>query len=286
LRLLLHLYASELKGAQDRLFPYDQAEKRAAAVVAHFTYDSPMTLILQTYPSLPRDALKILETMLLQDEHRERLQDFGSQLGAHIAFYYWNEAFESDAEGEADLDLYFTVAPKASRARLISTIGSIFQKQTELTPRLAPRVMRIWERRFAAISQALTSTGTTTEEYEEELVEFTDWLQCECFPISWRVEQTMKAIALLPQAPAAYTLLESITQLGQKPERLSSMLRILLALLEKPSEELRWSIEPTKLAPILTLGFASADSSTRLQAEGVRDRLLQLKFFDFLEVGK
>jgi len=91
---------------------------------------------------------------------------------------------------------------------------------------------------------------------------------------------------LLPQAPSSHYLLESITQMGQKPERLHSVLQILSALLARPSDELRWSIEPTKLVPILSLGLASEDANTRLQAEAARDGLLKLKFFEFLEVGK
>jgi hypothetical protein len=246
-----------------------------------------MTGILETYPGLPKAALEVFEKMTLAHDERNRRGwgDFGLRLGTHIAFYYWNNTFKSDAEGEFVLDRFFTLAPKKTRARLISTIASIFQKENEHTPKLAPRVMRIWERRFAAISKALT-TGVPVEEYDEELAECTDWLRCECFPFPWRFDQAMKAIALLPQAPRSHYLLESIIELGKRPERLNSALQILSALLAKPSDELRWSIEPKKMAPILSLGLASTAANTRVWAEEARDRLLKLGFFDLLEVGK
>jgi hypothetical protein len=96
----------------------------------------------------------------------------------------------------------------------------------------------------------------------------------------------MKAITLLQQSPSSYYLLESITELGKQPERLGSALQILSALLAKPSDELRWSIQPQNLTPILSLGFASADADTQRRAEDARDKLLKLGFFELLEIGK
>jgi hypothetical protein len=145
--------------------------------------------------------------------------------------------------------------------------------------------MRIWEQRFAAISEALTSRNAG-EEYDDELAEFTDWLRCECFEFSWRLEQAMKAIGLLPRAPRSHYLLESIVQLGKQPDRLMGVLEILSALIGKPSDELRWSVQPKELAPVISSGLGSKDAKTRSLAEKARDGLLKLGFFDFLDVGK
>jgi hypothetical protein len=288
LRLFVHLFGDKLKNIPNRLFPSDKPVHRNAAITAHFTYDHPMTSVVETFPTLLKTALATLEDLshTKQEDEKDKRREFGAQLGTHIAFYYWNAAFTNDLEGEAVLDQFFAVASKGTRARLISTIGSIFEKETEGSAKIAPRVMRIWERRYEKIVSELERAPEKIADYERELAKFTDWLQCECFPFEWRFKYAMAALGHLKKAPQFFQLQESIIAFSEQSDRLDQALQILLAVLIKPSDELRWSIQAKQLSPVLSKGLASPNPSTRQRAEEARDLLLKLGFFEFLNADK
>jgi hypothetical protein len=287
LRLFVYLFGDRIKNGPDRLFCVDKPIHREAAIVAHFTYDHPMTTVIAAWPVLPAMAIASLENMqkMKDDNERDNRRNFGSQLGTHLAFYYWNAAFVTDADGEAILDWFFAVASKETRAGLISVIGSIFEKETEFSNKVSPRAMRIWERRYTTIVEQLSVAPEKIEYYERELGEFLDWLHCECFPFDWRVGYVINAINQLRKSPEAFQLLETISTYSNRPDRLRAALRILHALLSIPSDELKWSIRAKEISPLISKGLADDDSSVRQLAEQVRDLLLKLGFFEFLEVG-
>lgn len=70
------------------------------------------------------------------------------------------------------------------------------------------------------------------------------------------------------------------------PDRLEAMLQLLRLLLQKPSDELRWSIQFKDLAPVISLGLASDNLDIRRLAEGCKNLLLLMGFSDFLNLGK
>ena len=156
--------------------------------------------------------------------------DFASQLGVHIAFYYWNSAFPNDTDGEAALDQFFELAHKETRAYLINRIAWIFEKSpmTNEGEEIFQKVMRLWERRFGQIDKNLQADETSLNEYEGELGQFLDWLSCECFPLEWRSIYVMKAINYLKKMPDVFRLLETIYKWdASNPERLGLALQIL-----------------------------------------------------------
>ncbi len=69
------------------------------------------------------------------------------------------------------------------------------------------------------------------------------------------------------------------------PDRLESMLELFKALLKKPSDELRWSIQFKDVAPIISLGLASDKASIKKLAEECKDLLLKMGFSEFLNLG-
>jgi hypothetical protein len=289
LRLLIHLFESNLKAMPTLLFPLDRPVHRTAAILAHFNYDHPWNRIILVFPGFINAALDTLEAMRVEakdDDAKQNRRDFGSQLGTHIAFYYWNSSFATDHEGEVALDRFFAAATKSARATVISQIASIWENPSRETPdeKVIAKVMRIWERRFAQIVKKSESMNASTSDYDSELTESTDWLNCECLPFEWRAEHAMKAIARLKRAPGSYHLLKAIPEFGVMPDRLGAMLQLLRALLKKPSEELRWSIQFKELAPVISLGLASVDSDVKRLAEECRDLLLKMGFSDFLNL--
>ena len=144
-------------------------------------------------------------------------------------------------------------------------------------------MLQIWERRFAQIEKKL-KVDDVSSEYDGELAESIDWLSCECFPFEWRFNHAMLALKRLKKSPRSYYLLKAIAEYGVLPDRLESMLDLFKALLRKPSDELRWSIQFKDVAPIISLGLASDKSRSKKLAEECKDLLLNLGFSDFLNL--
>jgi len=219
------------------------------------------------------------------EDAKQNRRDFGSRLGTHIACYYWSGSFVTDLQGQTVLDRFFNVASKSIRAALISEIGRIWESQKGEQPdqKIIGKVLHIWERRLAQIETKLKFDEASTE-YDGELAESIDWLNCECFPFEWRFNHAKSAIKRLKKAPQAYRLIKAITEYSVIPNRLESMLDLFKALLKKPSDELRWSIQFKDLAPVISLGLASDQPSTKKLAEECKDLLLKMGFFDFLNL--
>jgi hypothetical protein len=289
LRFFIHLFKQDLKDSRNLLFPSNKPEHRSAAITAHFKYDQPWNAIIETFPEFIRIALDTLQAALVDakdEDAKQNRRDFASQLGTHIACYYWSGSFADDAEGEAALDRFFDVASKSARAMLINQIARIWEKhgdepQDEKTMR---RVLRIWERRYAHIEKKLKGNKVTSSEYDGELAESIDWLNCECFPFEWRFSHAKLVLQQLRKAPRAYRLLEAIGEFSTRPNRLESMLELLKALLQRQSDELRWSIQPKELMPVISLGLASDKPTTKKLAEESKDLLLKMGFSDFLNL--
>jgi hypothetical protein len=289
LRFLIHLFRQELKGSPSLLFPQNRPEHRLAVITAHFKYDQPWNAIIETFPTFLGDALDVLEAMQADakdDNTKQNRRDFGSRLGTHIACYYWSDSFATSLEGQTILDRFFNVTSKSIRATLISEIGRIWESQKGERPdeKIICKVLHIWERRLAQIETKLKFDEASTE-YDGELAESIDWLSCECFPFEWRFKHAKSALKRLKKAPQAYRLIKAITEYSLVPDRLESMLDLFKALLKKPSDELRWSIQFKDLAPVISLGLASDKPSTKKLAGECKDLLLKMGFFDFLNLG-
>jgi len=289
LRFFIHLFKQELKVSPNLLFPSNKPEHRSAAITAHFNYDQPWNAIIETFPEFIRIALDTLQATLVDakdEDAKQNRRDFASQLGIHIACYYWSGSFADDAEGEAALDRFFDVASKSARAMLINQIAWIWEKhgdkpQDEKTIR---KVLRIWERRWTQIEGKLKGNNGTSSEYDSELAESIDWLNCECFPFEWRFAHAKLALQRLKKAPRSYRLLEAIVEFGKQPDRLEAGLELFKTLLLRPSDELRWSIQPKKLEAIISSGMVSDKPTTKKLAVECKDLLLKMGFSDFLNL--
>ena len=290
LRFVIHLFGQEIRASENLLFPPDRPEYRSAAIKAHFSFDQPWNVIIETFPEFIKIALDIFQEMRAEakdDEAKQNQRDFGSQLGTHIVCYYWNGSFAGDTEGEAALDRFFAVASKSTRATLINQIAWIWEKHGD-EPRdekVMRRVMRIWERRYAQIENKLKISNTSSSEYDGELAESIDWLNCECLPFEWRLTHAKLALERLKKAPQTYRLLKAITAFSVLPGRLEAMLELFRVLLKRPSDELRWSIQFKELAPVISLGLASENPNAKKLAKECKDLLLKMGFSDFLNLG-
>lgn len=289
LRFLIYFFGKDLKESEALLFPPNRPAHRSAAITAHFKYDHPLKGIIETFPTFINSALDVLASMQTEakdDDAKQNRRDFGSQLGTHIACYYWSGSFASEAEGESALDRFFNVASRSTRAMLISQIAQIWERHSVAPDdtTVIPRVLNIWKRRYTQIEQKL-KIETASTEYDGELAESIDWLSCECFPFEWRFNHAKAALKLLKKVPQPYHLLKAITDYSAMPDRLEPMLELFKALLKRPSDELRWSIQFKDLEPVISLGFASSNPNSVKLADECKDLLLKMGFSDFLKLG-
>ena len=289
LNFLIYLFRQELTESPSLLFPANRAEHRSASITAYFNYGQPWNTIIETFPDLINDALGILDAMRAKaadDDAKQNYRDFGSRLGTHIACYYWCNSFATDLAGQTALDKFFDVASKSTRAALVSEIGRVWENHAgePPDPKIIGKVLHIWERRFAQIEKKLRIDDTSSE-FDGELAESIDWLSCECFPFDWRFNHAKSALKRLKKSPQSYRLLKAISEYGVMPDRLEPMLELFKALLKKPSDDLRWSIQFKDVAPIISLGMVSDKPSIKKLAEECKDLLLKMGFSDFLNLG-
>jgi hypothetical protein len=286
LRLALHLFPSQFRRHADLLLPRDRRPHTDAFITAHVLYDRPASEVIKILPQLPRVALERLQRERASGEKAPQSAiNFGSRLGTHLAFYYWNDLLGDDITANSVIDRFFEIASPPTRATTVGQIGSIFEtpQLPEKNKALYARVMLLWDRRFTAIERAI-DFGLRAPEFDPELTEFIDWIVCEAFPFNWRFDRVMKAITRLERAPRAFSLIEKLEKLTSTGKRVRPVVRLLHALASKGWEELRWSFRDKHVKPILERGF-SAGGQTRALTLELQELLLRRGFFEYLEVG-
>jgi len=102
----------------------------------------------------------------------------------------------------------------------------------------------------------------------------------------WCFVHAKQAIEQPKKAHNSYRLLKNIAGFGAQPDRLEAALQLLRAILAKPSDELRWSIQFKELAPVISLGLASGNPKIKRAAEECLNSILNLGCSDFLNLGK
>jgi hypothetical protein len=283
LRLAVHLFQEQLKAEPELLLPVGRQDHRDSFLIAHVLYDGPMLAIIETLPDLANAALECLEQI---GEQRDRQREFGSNLGTHLGFYYWNAAFRDQTIADSILDRFFEVAKPQVRANTIGQIARIFMpsEPTRENPELYRRTMNLWDRRFSQIETAIDDRRRSPSEFYEELTAFVTWLDCESFDLDWRFDRTLKAIRRLDKPPRSYTLIETLNRLASNPELLDKTIIILHAAISKRTDEIIWGYRDEKLKPLLEKGLASRNADTVRLTEETQEQLLREGFLEYLNI--
>jgi hypothetical protein len=213
--------------------------------------------------------------------------DYGMRLGGHLAYYYWNGLFPSEAAGDAMLDEFFATAKVDSRAATINDIGRIFEHSVaeEQHSELYRRAMRLWDRRFSTIEIQMDSGELSPNDGSKELAEFIDRLRAECFPFEWRFDRSLNALKRIQGGFPAYVLVDTLEKMTANGQRLSEATRLLYLLIHHASDEIRWSYSDEDLQALLQRGFDAANPTTRHLAEQTQEALLRRGFFEYLDIG-
>jgi hypothetical protein len=283
LRLAVHLFQDRLRSEPELLLPNSRRDHRASLLMAHVLYDGPMSAIVETLPNLPVDALECLEQL---DQQRDQQRDFGSRLGVHLSFYYWNGTFCDQVTADNILDHFFEVAKPQVRANTIGEIARIFTQSGPVAEHaeLYRRTLNLWDRRFSQIEAMIEAEGSSASGFYEELSEFMRWLDCECFALDWRFDRILKAIRRMDRAPRSYTLMETLDRLAATPELLHRTIVILHAVISKRTDEMMWGYREEKLKPLLEKGLGASDRETVRLTEEVQERLLRDGFLEYVDI--
>ncbi len=288
LRLLLHFFGEKFKSQPELLLPSDRKEHRNTLLLSHFRFDNPNKLVIKTLPMLADAGIECLAEMIgLGQDDKQTRGDFGSRLGTHLGFYYWNKLFSNQETADAILDRYFATAKPSQRGSFIRQIARIFSESPdkENLHQLHEMLRKLWDRRFAKIEQELAAKSITPQDVHSELSAFIDWLAIEGLPFDWRHDQILRAIKFLQKAPVAGFTIKTLEKISSQPERLHASLEILKALMSKDSQELRWNYQAEYLKPILLRGIKSENAATKKLGEESREILLRQGQFEYLDLG-
>lgn len=288
LRLLLHFFGEKFKSQPELLLPSDRKEHRNTLLISHFRFDNPNELVIKTLPMLADAGIECLAEMIrLGQDDKQTRGDFGSRLGTHLGFYYWNKLFSNQETADAILDRYFATAKPSQRGSFIRQIARIFSESPDkenLHP-LHEMLRKLWDRRFAKIEKELPAKSIDPQDVHSELSAFIDWLAIEGLPFDWRHDQILRAIKFLQKAPVAGFTIKTLEKISSQPERLHASLEILKALMSKDSQELRWNYQAEYLKPILLRGIKSENAATKKLGEESREILLRQGQFEYLDLG-
>lgn len=288
LNLALHLYGEQFKQEPDLLLPKENSNYRNAFILSQIRYGNPLGRLLEILPYYPVAALRCLAALNSQENSdREQRGDFGSRLGTHLCFYFWNNAYADDLRGRALVDAYFDTAKPSHRQRAIADIAQIFSETSEDSegaPLLA-RVRDLWDRRYSVIEVRHAMGIYTSDDLHGELSAFLKWLGSECHPFEWRRDRVLKAISLLEKSPQAAFTMRTLEKLSQRPDRIGAVTEILEALLSKESEMVSWAYQDDEMKPILLRGLGSNDEEVVERTRRIQDILLRHRLFDYLDLG-
>ncbi len=284
LPLLASLFPEWCKNHHDTVFPFRDRQAHAeAALLSHLGYNNPNGLVIAAFPTMLDHALRVVNFEEQQGRRTAAREEMPVRLGYHIAYYYWN-ALPEEGVAERRLDEFFQKAPAPVRGRLIAEIGRIFKRAPSESDELTKRVRALWEKRSAVISDKLARDPALLDEFAPELASFSYWVGNECFDAAWRLARLMQILKLSKKSPDAFDLLEALDKLSADPNNLKSVMRCLLSLTEKFSDNLRWSIREEHLKGMLKRGLQSTDSQVRTLAESARDNLLKEGLFIYQDV--
>jgi hypothetical protein len=295
LQYVAYLAPQWLKERRELLFPNDRPEHQEAVVDGHLAYDRPHKLVIDAVPNLLALGLDIMDRRNQAEksddsDSTEHRRDVSSRLGYHIAFYTWNDWFAGANEGQRLLERYRSLASPSARSETLSYIGSVFGKaafEEQIQP-LLNRAQDILDDWLRWIQRSISENQSNREGHEAELGQLADLVAAECFPFEWRMEVASAALELISNPRWSFQLLDTLEQWSEqsneKPERVAAGIHLLASLTSKLSDELRWSIQTKRLAPILQKGLVHGSPGVQAEANQIIDNLLQHGFFEFLDL--
>ncbi|MEN3943245.1 hypothetical protein WJU23_18240 [Prosthecobacter sp. SYSU 5D2] len=289
LNIALHLFAEQFKREPFLLLPGPNSEAQIAFILALTKYSQAQVALIETLPAFPTSALECLVQMNAKGllDREQQSGDFGAQLGTHLAYYFWNDAYPSSSDGDAIIERYFAVAEPSQRSRAISSIANIFRKaQAEQRhERCFQRARDLWDRRFSIVTLRRTNSTYSAEDVHEELSAFVEWLSCECHPFEWRYERVLQALRLIERAPQSSLTMQTLEKLSQDPVKLGPCIEILELILSKETRILSWTYREDEIKPLLARGSIAREAAVVARTQRIQDILLRHGMFSYLDLG-
>ncbi len=283
--LLVHLFPDWCRDQGEAVFPFQtRLEHARAALISHLGYNNPHHLVLEGFPNLPDQALELIDFNEDEDRTASRVE-MPFRLGYHLSYYYWN-ALPSETIADRRLDKFFEVASAGTRGRLIAEIGHVFRRasSSSSSAALINRAQKLWDKRFATISEEIIRNQDSRDNFLSELESFAQWVEADCFDSHWRLMRFAESLELLPRSPEVLDLAKTLENLSERPENLQAVMRCVQLLTAKFSDRLRWSMGEDDLKETIKRGLKAADSETRRLADSARDNLLRNCLFAYQDL--
>ena len=149
---------------------------------------------------------------------------------------------------------------------------------------MVQRIQRLWDNRFATVSEQIATHPDVLDTFVPELEGFVEWVEVNSFDPRWRLTRFAETLELLPSSPESLDLAKTLDQLSSNHENLPYVMRCAELLTKKMGDRFRWSIDQADFKEMLKRGLRATDPPTRAMADSARDNLLRNCLFAYQDV--
>jgi hypothetical protein len=264
---LYGLSASVAHDAAPRVFPQQSTDRWIAAFTAYLKFNHAHPAVFEIFKTHFAFALDNLR--LLQKEKNPR-NDSVAALGQHLLDYFMLGLIP--LEGDESMLVKFYAKTKADHwAGLFDHVGRLLSNTPVLKPEMATRLKAFFEARLAAGS-------------DEELKEFTFWLEAECLEPDWRLNAFRQTLPIAKGKRHATSMVtdELVKLIGAAPDL---VVQSFAELTEGLVTQSYFYLRPEGVKKILNAGFASEQPETVQAARFARDNLLKAGRTEYRDLG-
>jgi hypothetical protein len=178
-------------------------------------------------------------------------------LGEHLLAYFWRGLLNID-DSDGLLRAFFAGASPDVRARSLAAVGSRLSRTVEVDPVMAARLMELWQWRHSEV-------GAANRAELHELQSYAWWLECECFPVIWRLGELDGLLDMgCPPDPVSFAFRFLKRTAVDEPARTVQLLQALLRLVNRG-----WGIPGSTDDIMETLRACLASGDAKAQSKAV-----------------
>ena len=245
-------------------FPRSVSEIWKATFGAFLNFNRPYR---QWLPAIEPQFEFALQNLDLSEEDNKTRSSLVNNLGWHLFFHHLWGQFDNR---QSLLDVFYSRTGPKEWASLFDQAGRSLRETASLSEELVNRLKQFFENRL--------QVGN-----DEELKEFTFWLDAECLDPEWRLTALSRSLDITKgRGRSASMLIERLRKLAASYPDL--VVECFAKLTQGALKQQHFYLQPEPAKAILNIGLASKNPTTVENAETAQDNLLRTGHLEYLNL--
>jgi len=261
------LYGLNPRWVQEHIsqfFPHSNREIWRAAFNGFLSFNQPYR---EWFSSIQPEFEFALENADLSEDESKGRSNFANNLGWHIFVHHLWGQFDSHRDF---LEVFYARTGPKQWAPLFDQVGRSLRATKTVNEDLVNRFKEFFETRLRVGN-------------EEELKEFTFWLEAECLDAEWRLRALSRVLDITKgRGRSASMLVERLRKLADNQPDL--VVECFAKLTQAASKQTHFYILPEPAKGILNIGLTSKNPKTIENAELAQDNLLRTGHLEYLNL--